>query len=210
MAKSFHELAFTDAVRALQDQQGSAAMYARSLAPDTPADDTLGPREEQFIALRDGVYQATVSATGWPYVQFRGGPRGFLKVLDDKTIAYADYRGNRQYISTGNLTGDDRIAMILMDYPNSARLKILGRARISEDPDLIAQLMDDGYKARPERAVVITVEGFDWNCPQHIPVRLTMEELAPILSPFQTELAQLREENAMLRAQLAAQTGKTP
>lgn len=99
-------------------------MYARSLAPDAPADDRLGPKEAQFIALRDGFYQATVSATGWPYVQFRGGPRGFLKMLDDRTLGYADYRGNRQYISTGNLTENDRISLILMDYPNSARLKI--------------------------------------------------------------------------------------
>ena len=202
MAKVFAELAFTDAVQVMQDKHGSARMYARMLEKDAPADDRLGPREAQFIAMRDGFYQATVSETGWPYVQFRGGPRGFLKVLDDKTIAYADYRGNRQYISTGNLTQDDRIAMILVDYPNSARVKILGRARISDDPKLIDQLMDDGYKARPERAVVVTVEGFDWNCPQHLPVRLTMEEMAPILEPFQKELAQLRTENAKLKARL--------
>lgn len=204
MAKTFHELAFTDAVRAMQDKQGSAAMYARSLAPDAPADDRLGPNEAQFIALRDGFYQATVSATGWPYVQFRGGPRGFLKVLDEKTLGYADYRGNRQYISAGNLADNDRISLILMDYPNSARLKILGRVAISDDPELIGRLMDDGYKARPERAAVITVEGFDWNCPQHIPVRLTMEELGPILEPFQQELASLRAENAALKARLDA------
>lgn len=204
MAKTFHELAFTDAVRAMQKKQGSAAMYARSLTPAAPADDRLGPNEAQFIALRDGFYQATVSATGWPYVQFRGGPRGFLKVLDDKTLGYADYRGNRQYISAGNLAENDRISLILMDYPNSARLKILGRVAISDDPDLITRLMDAGYKARPERAVVITVEGFDWNCPQHIPVRLTMEELEPILAPFQQELADLRAENAELKARLDA------
>nr|WP_245890357.1 pyridoxamine 5'-phosphate oxidase family protein [Roseovarius confluentis] len=137
-------------------------------------------------------------------MQFRGGPRGFLKMLDDQTLGYADYRGNRQYISTGNLADNDRISLILMDYPNSARLKILGRVRISDDPDLISRLMDEGYKARPERAVVITVEGFDWNCPQHIPVRLTMEELDPILAPFQQELADLRSENAALKARLDA------
>lgn len=201
MAKAFAELAFTDAVRAMQDQNGSARMYARALEKDTPADDRLGPNEIQFISMRDGFYQATVSETGWPYVQFRGGPRGFLKVLDDKTIAYADYRGNRQYISTGNLSQDDRIALILVDYPNSARIKILGHATISDDPDLIDQVMDADYKARPERVVVITVAGFDWNCPQHLPVRLTMEEMAPILEPFQKELAQLRAENAALKAE---------
>ena len=204
MAKVFAELAFTPAVREMQSQQGSARMYDKALLPETERGDRLGPREAQFIAMRDGFYQATVSETGWPYVQFRGGPRGFLKVLDAETIAYADYRGNRQYISDGNLTGDDRIALILVDYPNSARIKILGRATLSDDPDLIAKLHDDGYRARPERAVVIKVEGFDWNCPQHIPVRLTVEEMEPVLDPIRKELAALREENAKLKAQLAA------
>lgn len=202
MAKAFAELAFTDAVKKMQQEQGSARMYERVLAPEAPQDNRLGPNEIQFIAMRDGFYQATVSETGWPYVQFRGGPRGFLKVLDDQTLAYADFRGNRQYISTGNLNGDDRVAMILVDYPNSARVKILGHASLSDDPELIAKLHDDSYKARPERAVVIKVEGFDWNCPQHLPVRLTMEELQPILTPFQQELAALREENARLKAKL--------
>ena len=178
-------------------------MNARLLEQDAPSNDKLGPDEEQFIALRDGFYQSTVSETGWPYVQFRGGPRGFLKVLDTATLAYADFRGNRQYISTGNLQQNDRIALILMDYPNSARLKILGRVSLSEDPALITQLQDDMYTARVERAVVITLEAFDWNCPQHIPVRLTMDELAPILAPFQEELGALRSENAALKERLA-------
>lgn len=206
MAKTFAELAFTPAVRELQKAHGSDRMYDRFLTPEAEKGDRLGPSEAQFISLRDGFYQATVSETGWPYVQFRGGPRGFLKVLDDKTIAYADYRGNRQYISAGNLRGDDRIAMILVDYPNSARIKVLGRARLvdqADDPDLVSRLNDDTYPARPERAVVITVEGFDWNCPQHLPVRLTVEELDPVLAPLRQELAQLRKENAALKAQLA-------
>ena len=153
--------------------------------------------------MRDGFYQATISASGWPYVQFRGGPRGFLKVLDDKTIAYADFRGNRQYISDGNLQGDDRIAIIATDYPNSARIKLLGRARLTEDLDTINRLRDADYQAKVERAVVITVEAFDWACPQHLPMRLTMEELQPMLAPFQQELAQLRAENAQLKEQLS-------
>ena len=177
-------------------------MYDKALSPEAAKGDVIGPAEAHFIAMRDGFYQSTVSETGWPYVQFRGGPRGFLKVLDEKNIAYADYRGNRQYISDGNLTRDDRIALILVDYPNSARIKILGRAKLSDDADLIAQLHDPEYKARPERAVVITIEGFDWNCPQHLPVRLTIEELAPILAPMQQELAELRVENAALKARL--------
>lgn len=180
MAKRFYENLFTPAVQAFQEQQGSHSAYARQLLPEAPAGDRLGPQERQFIALRDGFYQATVSAGGWPYVQFRGGPRGFLKVLDERTLAFADYRGNRQYISTGNLTQNDRIAMILMDYPNQARLKILGHVKLvdqSENPGLIALLHDQSYKARPERAFVIKLEGFDWNCPQHIPQRLTIEEI---------------------------------
>jgi len=208
MARAFSKLAFTPSVRDMQEKQGSAGAYTKFLMPEAAAHSDLGPRERQFIELRDGFYQATVSETGWPYVQFRGGPRGFLKVLDSQTIAYADFRGNRQYISTGNLMQDDRISMILVDYPNSARVKIMGRAKLVEaadDPHLVETLHDDSYKARPERAVVITVEGFDWNCPQHLPVRLTMEELQPVLAPFQNELAQLRQENAKLRAGLKKQ-----
>ncbi len=205
MPRAFAQIAFTPAVRVVQQRQGSAAAYARFLAPETDPANLLGPEEAAFIAARDGFYQATVSETGWPYVQFRGGPPGFLKVLDERTIAYADFRGNRQYVSTGNLTGDDRISLILMDYPNRRRLKLQGRARLvaaAEDPDLVAELQDASYRARPERAVVITIEGLDWNCPQHIPVRLTREEMEPHLAPLNDELARLRAENAALKAAL--------
>ncbi|MEO0772002.1 MAG: pyridoxamine 5'-phosphate oxidase family protein [Pseudomonadota bacterium] len=202
MVQAFYETLFTDAVRQMQKDEGTARMYARHLADDAPRKDRLGPDEDHFLRLRDGFYQATVSENGWPYVQFRGGPRGFLKVLDDQTIAYADFRGNRQYISDGNLKGDDRIAIIATDYPNSARIKILGRARLSDDESLIERLRDPDYRGHVERAVVIAVEAFDWNCPQHLPVRLTMEELQPMLAPFQQELAQLRAENARLKEQL--------
>ncbi len=205
MARSFADIAFTPKVRAIQEDQGSARAYAKFLAPDAAPGDRLGEREAAFVAARDGFYQATVSETGWPYVQFRGGPAGFLNVLDDKTVAYADFRGNRQYISTGNLTGDDRISLILMDYPNRRRLKIWGRARLvdaGDDPALVARLQVDGYRGRPERAVVITVEAFDWNCPQHIPQRFTLEELEAGLAPLRAELASLRAENARLEAGL--------
>ena len=205
MARAFSKIAFTPAVRAAQHRQGSAAMYDRMLAPEADPANLLGPEESAFIEARDGFYQATVSETGWPYVQFRGGPAGFLKVLDQRTIAYADFRGNRQYVSTGNLAGDDRISMILMDYPNRRRLKVFGRARLVEaadDPDLVAQLHDPQYRARPERGVFITIEGLDWNCPQHIPVRLTREELEPHLAPLKDELARLAAENAALKAAL--------
>jgi predicted pyridoxine 5'-phosphate oxidase superfamily flavin-nucleotide-binding protein len=203
MARAFAEIAFTPAVRTAQQRQGSAAMYDRMLAPEADRANLLGPDEAAFIGARDGFYQATVSETGWPYVQFRGGPAGFLKVLDEQTIAYADFRGNRQYVSAGNLAGDDRISLILMDYPNRRRLKVMGRARLVEkndDPDLVASLHVEGYRARPERAVVITIEGLDWNCPQHIPVRLTREELEPHLAPLRDELPRLQAENAALKA----------
>jgi predicted pyridoxine 5'-phosphate oxidase superfamily flavin-nucleotide-binding protein len=207
MARAFAEIAFTPAVRAAQTRQGSAAAYDRFLAPETDPANLLGPEEAAFIEARDGFYQATVSETGWPYVQFRGGPAGFLKVLDPRTIAYADFRGNRQYVSTGNLTVDDRISLILMDYPNRRRLKVFGRVRLveaAEDPALIASLHDPAYKARPERAVVITIEGLDWNCPQHISVRLTREELEPHLAPLRDQLARLQAKNTALQAALHA------
>ncbi len=206
MARSFAEIAFTPAVRNVQEAQGSAAAYAKFLSPDAERGDRLTERESAFIAERDGFYQATVSETGWPYVQFRGGPAGFLKVLDDHTIAYADFRGNRQYINTGNLTGDDRISLILVDYPNRRRVKIWGRARlvdIAENPAFVERLHDSNYSAQPERAVVITIDAFDWNCPQHIPQRFTLEELGDILAPIHEELASVRAENARLKTVLA-------
>ena len=207
MALAFANIAFTPKVREQQERLGSARGYDRFLADDTPAADSLTARETAFTEVRDGFYQATVSETGWPYVQFRGGPKGFLKVLDPKIIAYADFRGNRQYVSLGNLGGDDRISLILMDYPNRRRLKILGRAKtidIEDDPDLIARLAVPGYKGRPERATLITIEGFDWNCPQHIPRRFTPEELETKLLPIREEQERLRAENETLLARLAA------
>jgi predicted pyridoxine 5'-phosphate oxidase superfamily flavin-nucleotide-binding protein len=207
MARAFSEIAFTPAVRAMQERQGSAASYDRFLAPEADRANRLGPEEAAFVEARDGFYQATVSETGWPYVQFRGGPPGFLKALDAQTIGYADYRGNRQYVSAGNLGGNDRVSLILMDYQNRRRLKVLGRARLveaAEDPALVERLHVDGYRAKPERAVLIAVEGLDWNCPQHIPVRLTREELEPHVLPLRQELARLKAENSELRRMLGA------
>ena len=210
MARAFAEIAFTPRVLAEQAQQGSAAGYAKFLGADVEPRDSLGPAEVAFVAQRDGFYQATVAENGWPYVQFRGGPRGFLKVLDERTVAYADFRGNRQYLSVGNLKGNDRVALILVDYPNRRRLKLWGHARVVEaadDPDLVARLHDPAYPARPERAVVITVAAFDWNCPQHLPERYTLEELEPALAQVRAELQALRDENAALKAAAAKSPG---
>jgi len=207
MARAFSEIAFTPAVRAVQARQGSAAACDRFLAPEADPANRIGPREAEFIQARDGFYQASVSETGWPYVQFRGGPPGFLRVLDAETIGYADFRGNRQYLSAGNLGADDRVALILMDYANRRRLKVLGRARLvdaADEPELVTRLHLEGYQARPERAVLITIAGLDWNCSQHIPVRLTRDELAPHLAPLKAELARLQAENADLRSRLGS------
>ena len=179
MGRAFAERAFTPRVQALQTAAGSRASYAR-MAQHGDAGAALGEEEADFIEARDGFYQATVGETGWPYVQFRGGPPGFLKALNSQTIAYADFRGNLQYISMGNLQGDDRVSLILMDYAQQRRLKIMGRARVVDaaaDPAMVAALQLPGYRARPERAVVITVEAFDWNCPQHITPRYTRAEI---------------------------------
>ena len=205
MSRAFAEISFTPSVLALQKHHGSADSYARFLEPEAERSDRLGPVEAEFISHRDGFYQATVSETGWPYVQFRGGPAGFVKVLDDKTIAYADFRGNRQYLSAGNLNGDDRIALILMDYPNRRRLKVWGRAKLIDAKDdvlLMTKLRDPSYRALPERAVVISIEALDWNCPQHIPQRMTLEEMEPQLKPVRDEIARLKAENEELRIML--------
>lgn len=200
MTRAFADILFTPSVRAEQEKHGSADFNARFLAAEEPPANRLGPDETAFIAQRDGFYQATVSETGWPYVQFRGGPRGFLKALDAETLAYADFRGNRQHVSAGNVNADGRVSLILMDYPNQRRLKVMGYAALSDDEALITRLQETDYKGRPQRAVTITVEALEWNCPAHIPMRLTVEELAPILSPLREELETLRAENAALKA----------
>ena len=195
MSRAYYDIAFTPAVHATQTRMGSRATYA-PLDHSHDRRDTLTTDEAEFIQERDGFYQASVSETGWPYVQFRGGPAGFLKVLDDKTIGYADFRGNVQYISVGNLHGNDRVALILMDYANQRRLKILGHARmvdVRDDPGLIARVEVPRYGARIERAVVITVEGYDWNCPQHITPRFTGAEVTSRVAALEAEIARLRD-----------------
>lgn len=161
--------------------------------------------EADYLAERDGFYLATVSETGWPYVQFRGGPTGFLRVVDDHTIGWADFRGNLQYISTGNVAGDDRVALIALDYVQQRRLKVYGHARIvtaERDPTLVSSFADPAYEAVVERAVLVDVEAFDWNCPQHITPRFAVDELETHLAPPRDELTSLRAENTRLREKL--------
>ena len=205
MSNAFRSVLFTPHVRAMQTRMGSREMYAaqdeEQESPKEPRGPLLSPREARFIEAQDGFYQATVNETGWPYVQFRGGPTGFLKVLDANTVGYADFRGNVQYISVGNLQADDRVSIILMDYANQRRLKLIGRARlvdISKDEALRNRLQLPGYRAKVERAVVISLEGFDWNCPQHITPRYTEAEIEEATQPLRARIAELE-------AQLAAQ-----
>ena len=200
MAHDFGALVFTPLVKALQEKYGSRRQYARmETGAHTP--DRLGPDEVAFIGERDSFYMATVGATGWPYIQHRGGPKGFLKVIDAQTIAYADFLGNKQYMSTGNLASDDRVALIMVDYPSRTRLKILGRAQIFEGNagEWVERLREPGSKDVIERAYVIRVEAFDWNCPQHITPRFTEEQIREALAPFERRLEELERENAKLR-----------
>lgn len=211
VSKHYPAIAFTDDVRAVQHQHGSDAFYDRkrvagkaSAVPDLLTDD-----EKDFLAERDGFYLATVGETGWPYVQFRGGPKGFVHTPDDRSIAWADFRGNLQYISTGNLESSDRVALIAVDYAHRRRLKLFGHARIvtvDQDPEFMAALSDPAYDAVVERAVVVTVEAFDWNCPQHITPRFTAAELQPVLADLTDKLTALEDENAALKAALTGRS----
>ncbi|MBC7926329.1 MAG: pyridoxamine 5'-phosphate oxidase family protein [Bryobacteraceae bacterium] len=201
MARNFGALVFTPLVKALQEKYGSRRQYAHMEA-GVPTPDRLSPGESAFIAERDSFYMATVGTTGWPYVQHRGGPKGFVKVIDDRTIAFADFRGNRQYISTGNLANDDRVALIMVDYAGQTRLKILGHAQIVEGEvgrEWVERLREPGSNDVIERVYLIRVEGFDWNCPQHITPRFTEEQIREALIPFERRLDVLTRENEKLR-----------
>ena len=200
MARAFADIAFTPSVRMIQKQFGSADGYAKFLGPDAQSGNRIGPREAEFIAHVDGFFQASISETGWPYVQFRGGGSGFVKVLDDQTIAYADYRGNRQYISAGNLSQSARISLIAVDYPTQRRLKLWGEAELVDpdtNPELLARIYDG--KETVERIVKIRISALDWNCPRHIPRRFTLDELEPQLAVMRERLAELETENTALK-----------
>ena len=196
MTYGFLDIATTPSVRAAQAANGSAD-YWEGFSGDR-AFDRFGEAEAAFIAARDSFYMATVSETGWPYVQHRGGPPGFLRVLGPQTLGFADFRGNRQYISLGNVTADDRVSLILVDYAARRRLKLFGHAvehDLLADPELAARLATPDYRGQAERGFVIQLAHFDWNCPQHLTQRFTAAELAPIHDRLQA----LEAENAALR-----------
>lgn len=191
MAQTYLHTMFGPRARALQEAAGSRASYARM---ETSAGDIdrLTDRELGFIGARDSFYMASVSEDGWPYVQHRGGPMGFLRHIGGNRIGFADYQGNRQYLSSGNLDADDRVSLFLMDYPNQRRLKLIGHAHRSKDAADMAALMPPDYAAKPEQALLIDVIGFDWNCPQHITPRFTEMEIRQQVRPLHEELVRLR------------------
>lgn len=213
MTKSTNsELVFTAAARRAQAERDSAPSYEKRIAAGFP--DRVTPDLAAFLAEQDQAFLATVSAAGAPYIQHRGGPKGFIKVLDDRTLGFADYAGNRQYITIGNLAENDRAYLFLLDFAARRRLKIWGRARVVEnDPALLARLTNAGYRTRPERAILFTVEAWDVNCTQHITARFTESEIADATVVLRERIAALEAENARLRARApcsASSEGVTP
>ena len=197
------DIVFPPAARQAQAQRGSARAYEKRLAAGFP--DRVTPELAAFIAELDSAFLATVSAAGAPYIQHRGGPKGFIRVLDEKTLGFADYAGNRQYITISNLADNDRAYLFLLDFARQRRIKVWGRARVVEDdPQLLAGLADKTYRARPERAILFTIEAWDVNCSQHITARFTEAEVAEATLPLRERLAALETENARLRAAATA------
>jgi len=199
MSSASSDIAFTPAVKAVQARRGSRGVYAKvearggfrtAITPDLVA----------FLAQVDTAYLATTSAAGQPYAQHRGGPKGFIRALDERTLAFADYSGNRQYITTGNLAENPRAFLFLMDYAHQRRIKLWGRARVVEDPELAATLMPEGYRARPEQAILFTVEAWDANCPQHIPQKIDAADAIRALDERDARIAALEAEIRRLRS----------
>ena len=203
--RAYREIALTPAVEAVQQARGSRALYARPSGRAVP--EALTDDEIEFVGRRDSFYIASNNANGWPYIQHRGGPRGFVRVTGPAQLAFADYAGNRQYLTTGNLVQDDRVALFFMDYREHVRLKMFARARTVEADDapreLLEAVADPAYNARIERVVVFDVEATSWNCSQHIATRWDADELEEMLQP-------LRERIAELEARLAAAEGGAP
>ncbi len=203
MAKNFATLAFTDAVKAMQEKAGSRSSYAR-MERDVYVDG-LTNSEIGFIAERDSFYMASVGENNFPYIQHRGGPKGFIKVLDKKRIGFIDFRGNMQYITVGNMATNNNVALIMVDYPARARLKILAKAAIVElkDDPVLFELLDlENYAFKPERMMVFHIEAYDWNCPQHITPRYTVEEIEAAFAGQRNHISKLEAEVKQLKNKL--------
>lgn len=194
MPRKFGEIAFTPEVKAAQERRGSRQTYEKYIASGA-ANDTITPKIEEFIAELDGFYLGTVSSNGYPYIQFRGGAPGFLKVLDEKTLGFADFTGNVQYITVGNLSGNDKAFLFLMDYRYRKRIKIWGHAEsVENDPALIQRLQVPGYSAQVERAILFHVEAISENCPQHIPIRYSEAEVEAMTRSLRDRIAELEQQ----------------
>jgi predicted pyridoxine 5'-phosphate oxidase superfamily flavin-nucleotide-binding protein len=194
------ELVFPPAVRRAQAERGTDRLYAGKVQHGFP--NTVTPELAAFIAEQDTAFLATASAAGAPYIQHRGGPKGFIKVVDERTLGFADYRGNKQFITLGNLSENERAYLFLIDFSRRQRIKLWGRARVVENDDaLIERLFDHGYKAKPERVILFTIEAWDVNCPQHITARMTVPEVEGLLGTVQERIAALQAENARLRSE---------
>lgn len=193
MRKKFTEIAFTPGVKTAQTRYGSRKIY-ENFAQQDISEDILTESESEFIQARDGFYLGTIGSNNYPYIQFRGGAKGFLKIIDQKTLGFADFKGNLQYISVGNLIECDRVFLFLMDYAHRRRLKIWGRAKIVDrDPQLLAKLTMPDYPAQVERGIIITIEAMSWNCPQHIPLKYSEAEVAAITSPLLAKIKELED-----------------
>ncbi|WP_286262134.1 pyridoxamine 5'-phosphate oxidase family protein [Thalassotalea atypica] len=201
MAHQYAQVAFTETVRKIQTELGSRSGYA-GMDVGEDYNHLMSEAEAEFISQRDSFYMASVSETEWPYVQHRGGPKGFLKIIDAQTLGFADYSGNRQYVSTGNFRKNDRVSLILMDYANKRRLKVLGHVtQVDEqDWDTLALLEDDHYRARVERGFIIKIVAFDWNCPQHITPRYSEEEIIKLIDPLQSKVKTLEAKLSQSKA----------
>jgi len=203
MAKNFAEIAFTDAVKKLQEQHGSRKSYERMEKFNVI--DGLTVNEMSFIENRDSFYLASIGVKEYPYVQHRGGPKGFLKALDSKRLGFIDFTGNKQYVSVGNIATNNNVSLIMIDYPTRTRLKIFAKAEVIElkdNPELYEQLNLDDYKFRPERMMVFNIEAYDWNCPQHITPRYTVEDIKESLESQNSYINSLEEEIKMLKSKL--------
>jgi predicted pyridoxine 5'-phosphate oxidase superfamily flavin-nucleotide-binding protein len=191
------DIAFTPSVQAEQERRGSRARNAAR-----PFRTMLTAELTDFLAEVDTAYLATSSAAGQPYAQHRGGPKGFIRAVDDQTLGFADFSGNRQYVTLGNLAENPRAFLFLMDYTHRRRVKLWGRARVVEDdPALLARLMPQGYQARPERVILFEVEAWDVNCPQHIPPKLDAGDVQAVVQQLQARIVELEQQNAALRAE---------